>query len=370
MSLNRPYISSFLDEFVRRLVINGIDVSLYVPRPPGRDGLNNRNGMKVHRAIGPLGFATFVAELITNHSTIVHVQRPNTYSTPFIMIAHLLNRPVAVTIHRAEVLEYHRFPWSFLRRFVLRIVDIAICVSHSTRRLAIKLGCPPERAVVIYNTLNQERFKPRALKSARHLLKLPMDEDLLLYVGDLRREKGCASLLRAFALLQEPCALLIVGDGPLRYELVNLANSLSIGPKVSFIGRLPHDSEKLPLYYNAADVFVLPSITEGHSLALLEALASGVPAVATRVGGNSETIVEGINGVLVNPEDVTGLQAGLERLLGSRELRQRMRAGARDNFVQRFGEAKHLAQMIDLYRTLLTPLPRLSRASQTKIRTM
>ncbi len=352
MSLNRPYLSPYLDEFVRRLESIGLEVSIYAPRPPKRNDFGGN--VQTHRAITPLGFARFLVELLTAHDAIVHVQRPNTYASPFIVAARLLRKPVVVTIHRAEVLPYHPYPWAFLRRFVLRIIDDAICVSESTRELTIELGCPPSCSIVVYNTVNQQRFMPRSQETSRKSLGLALDLYILLFVGDLRREKGCDTLLRAFSTIPGHCGLLILGDGRTRGELEDLATSLSIREKVSFLGRIPHGSERLPLYYNASDVFVLPSLTEGHSMALLEALASGLPIVASRVGGNVETVEEHKTGILVGPKDVNELREALTELLSDTAARAKMGAVARESFLRKFGEKVQIAQTVGIYRSLIT----------------
>ncbi len=352
MSLNRPYVSPYLNEFIHRLELAGIEVSIYAPRPPQKNDFG-RN-VRTHRAITPLGFARFLVELITTHDAIVHVQRPNTYASPFIVAARLLSKPVVATIHRAEVMPYHPYPWAFLRRFVLRIIDEAVCVSKSTRELAIELGCPPSSSIVVYNTVNQQRFMPRSQNAARKSLGLSLDLTILLFVGDLRREKGCDILLRAFSRIPGPCRLLIVGDGLTRGELEDLATLLNIREKVSFLGRIPHSSERLPLYYNASDVFVLPSLTEGHSMALLEALASGLPIVASRVGGNVETVEEHKTGILVDPTDVNKLTEALTELLGERGARAKMGVAARESFLRKFSEKEQIAQTVAIYRSLIT----------------
>ncbi len=352
MSLNRPYLSPYLDEFVRRLELTGIEVSIYAPRPPKKNDFG-RN-VQTHRAITPLGFARFLVELLTAHDMIVHVQRPNTYSTVFIAAARFLSKPVVVTIHRAEVLPYHPYPWAFLRRFVLRIIDEAICVSESTRELAMELGCPRGSSIVVYNTVNQQRFMPRSRDTSRKSLGLPIDVTILLFVGDLRREKGCDALLRAFSAISGACRLLILGDGQTRGDLEDLATSLAIREKVSFLGRVPHSSAMLPLYYNASDVFVLPSLTEGHSMALLEALASGLPIVASRVGGNVETVEERKTGILVTPNNVNELKEALTELLYERAIRAKMGAAARESFLRKFSEKEQIARTIAIYRSLVT----------------
>ncbi len=352
LSLNRPYISPYLLEFINRLTRSGLEVSLYVPRPSGLIPFKSPNKVRIKRAIGPFGVGAFISELLLSREQVVHVQRPNTYTSVFIVIAKLLNRPVVVTIHRAEVLSYHPYPWGFLRSFILRIVDRAICVSESTRQLAIGLGCPARKAIVIYNAVDEQRFRPRATREAREALGFSRRDFIILFVGDFRKEKGCDSILQAVAKLDIPFQVLLVGDGPLRSELEDLANSLGISQKVTFTGRLPHASEKLPLCYNASDIFALPSHTEGHSMALLEALASGVPVIATRVGGNLETVDEGEDGFLVSPNDDLGFRDAIRELLTDSGLRHKMGIKARERIVEKFSEKEQISKTMAIYTSL------------------
>ena len=137
----------------------------------------------------------------------------------------------------------------------------------------------------------------------------------LACIGRLVPEKGHDVLLRALALLRDagtPVTLQIVGDGPRREALVALAEKLGIADAVTLSGRLPR--EGLLHALRQADVFVMPSLREGFGVALVEAMATGLPVVATRSGGPEE-IVRLSDGVLVAPGDAEALAAGIREVI-------------------------------------------------------
>ncbi len=144
----------------------------------------------------------------------------------------------------------------------------------------------------------------------------------LLSVGRLNPQKGMDVLLRAFALLRDQVSvktqLWIVGDGPLRKSLEDLAKSLKIEQDVFFFGW--RSQEELASFYSSADIFVLSSHYEGMPNVVLEAMACGLPIVATDVSGTGEIIGHGENGYLVKPDDPTDLAFFLKKMLHSGEM--------------------------------------------------
>lgn len=137
----------------------------------------------------------------------------------------------------------------------------------------------------------------------------------LLSVGRLVPEKNFQLLLRAFAIVHPShprCSLVIVGDGPLREELKSEAAQLGLGQAVRFLGQQPHD----PQIFSSGEIFVMSSSREGHPMAMLEAMAAGLPVLATRVGGIPEIMqAEDGCGHLVPPNDIAAMAAAMKNLL-------------------------------------------------------
>ena len=171
------------------------------------------------------------------------------------------------------------------------------------RRFVEKLGVPADKVMTIWNGIDLDRFAYRGYCPGGPIVA----------VARLSPEKGLDVLLRAMAevLRTEPrIRLEIAGDGPLRSDLEGLAAELHIQANVRFLGEI----SDVPSLLARASLFVLPSHSEGISLTLLEAMARGLPVVATKVGGNAEVVVNGETGFLVPPNDPSALAHRLRQV--------------------------------------------------------
>jgi colanic acid/amylovoran biosynthesis glycosyltransferase len=209
-------------------------------------------------------------------------------------------------------------------RTVFAEADLLLPISRFWRRRLIEMGAPPERIAVHRMGVDTDRlaFAPRPLGG----------EGLrVLTVGRLVEKKGTEYLLRAMHMLARTAPgseakLVIVGDGPLRPELEALATRLGLSDRVAFRGALPHSAISAELA--RADVFALPSVVaadgdmEGIPVSIMEAMASGVPVVATRHSGIPELVEDGRSGLLVDERDPQGLADQLARLARDPELRR------------------------------------------------
>jgi glycosyltransferase involved in cell wall biosynthesis len=205
-------------------------------------------------------------------------------------------------------------------RMLLHWNDGIVVVNSEVEQLLARLGFA-KRVVRIPNGIDGDVFRRATLHErdhARGALGLPADHVVVLCVGRLFDVKGFDIALKTWAMLHESIrvksTLLIVGDGPARNDLWDLAKALNVQESVLMLGEKP----SLQAYYHAADVFVLPSRTEGLSNALLEAMASELPTVATAVGGAIDIIEDGVSGVLVLPDSKGDLHRGLVTLLSTR----------------------------------------------------
>lgn len=195
-------------------------------------------------------------------------------------------------------------------RQAVRQADEIIVPSEHVARLVRGWGISPERVHIIYNAIPDTDLATHSRQSLRRELGLPLDAYLLVSVARLTPVKGVDVAIQAMAQLPS-CQFIIVGDGPQRQELEQMANDCAPG-RVRFVGQQPHDMTLK--YIRAADVFVLSSRTEGLSHVLLEALSVDTPVVATRVGGNPEILTDGLNGLLVPSESPSELAVAVERL--------------------------------------------------------
>ena len=208
------------------------------------------------------------------------------------------------------------------RRFVkttLREAEAVITVSEELRQRAIAFGASPDKVKTILNGFDRDMFFPGEQGAARCTLGLEGAGELILYVGNLLKTKGVEELIKAFAALQRArpnARLAVIGEGAYASVAQQLAASAGIADKVLLMGR--KSSAEIGVWMRAADLFCLPSYSEGCPNVVVEALACGLPIVATNVGGIPELISSDTVGILVPPMEVERLHQALETALTRR----------------------------------------------------
>ena len=193
----------------------------------------------------------------------------------------------------------------------LRGARAVIAVSRALADKARALGAGKDRVHLLYNGVDGARFRPGDKAAARDALGLQPDARLVIYVGNLKESKGCLDLLEAFpaVLARHPQArLAFVGSGPAGPVLERRARQLGVADCVQLAGARPH--EELPTWMQAADLLALPSHNEGVPNVVLEAMACGLPVVASDVGGIPEVLPKHA-GVLVPAHDQLALARAL-----------------------------------------------------------
>jgi colanic acid/amylovoran biosynthesis glycosyltransferase len=243
------------------------------------------------------------------------------------------------------------FRYPLLRHKLAREGDLFLCASAFIRHRLLETGFPESRTHTHYIGVDCQTIRPRE----------PAEEQpLILHVARLVEVKGTAYLLRAFAALvrqHDRARLLIIGDGPLRKRLQALAASLGVRDRVEFPGALSH-AEVLSWMRKAA-MLVLPGIRtatgreEGLGMVLLEAAATGLPIIGSRVGGIPECILDGRTGFLVPERDANALAQRLSQLLESPGKRYQIGAAGRALVESRFNIDRQTAALEDLYDSLL-----------------
>lgn len=227
-----------------------------------------------------------------------------------------------------------------------RIVACCRAVAAFYRR---QVGVRPNKLAVNYNAVRIGPAPAVDQASARTTLGLPPDAMVIGTVGRLTEQKDQRMLIDAMAQLAPrfpKLVLIIAGAGELRARLQARAERLAIADRVRFLG-VRRDRDTL---YAAMDVFALPSRWEGLSLALIEAMGAGRPAVATRVGGNPEVVDHGRTGLLVQPGEPMALADALGSILVDAGLREALGSSARREARERFSIERHVAELTALYR--------------------
>lgn len=232
-----------------------------------------------------------------------------------------------------------------LESALLHVTDRTICVAQQDVETGVREGIVDRaKTVVIRNGIDPSPFEG---KRPRRLPKSP----LIGTIGRLHPQKGHRFLLEVAAELarEHPSPrFLIIGEGELRGELERQAETLGVAGHVTFAGA----RTDVPAQLRDMDMFVLPSLWEGLPYVLLEAMAAGLPIVASGVDGVKEVLRDGVNALLVAPGDPSELRAGIERLLADSRLRNRLAENARKTVREQFSIGRMIKDTEDVYRSL------------------
>ncbi|MBW2260234.1 MAG: glycosyltransferase family 4 protein, partial [Deltaproteobacteria bacterium] len=261
-------------------------------------------------------------------------------------------RHVLCQVHNIDTWETRR--QQMMDHWLLRWRTAMMAVSNEVKRdIVARLHCPQEQVRVLYNGIDIDEYgsvQPDA--QLRHELGIPQGHRLVVMLARLVAQKKHTRFFQALETIRKELPatrVLLVGDGKLRKELEREVEDRHLGDMVSFTG---HRSD-IPQILALSDLSVLTSDREGFSNTVIESLAAGVPVVATDVGGNSEAIVDGECGLIVQPDDLTGLAGALKKVLTDDTLRHQMSQAARVR-AQRFSLENMLDETRRLYLELLT----------------
>jgi len=267
---------------------------------------------------------------------------------------------VPITIHTCHGFAFHersprrkRLFYSAMERAASRWCDRVVSVSEFHWRWARELAiCADGKMIAIPNGITRQPVhSPTARADLRRQWGTPHSDVIILSAGRLASEKGLEYLIQAASILRGTglgFRVVIAGDGPLRTQLENLARTLGVTDHVIFLGHREDMGDLLA----ACDLVVLPSLREGLSIALLEAMAAGKPIVATSIGSNSAVAAHADLAVLVPPCDPRALAHAILQCGRDPELRCKLGANARLVFESRYTEKT----MLDSYRRLYVEL--------------
>lgn len=257
--------------------------------------------------------------------------------------------PTVVSFHGSDVTGAMAAPgYRKAREELFRLATFIMCRSEHLAAKVVALGCPSQKLRMMRTVLPPLDFV---------FHHAPVDGAWrLMQASRLVPKKGLATALRAFAIFlrTHPHAIFtIAGEGPMRQELENLARELGISNQVRFTGFL--SQEDLKRLFLESHIFLHPSETvsgdvEGVPNAMLEAMASGLPVIATRHGGIPEVIVDGSTGLLCEERDEAGIVAALERLASNEELYEKISRGGAEFVCAEFSAEKQIVNIEKLYR--------------------
>jgi len=269
------------------------------------------------------------------------------YATTVALVTHwLYDIPFSFTAHAYDIYLVPR-----LLGVKVREAEFAVTCARVNAELLNRLAgtAPGERVVVNYHGTSLERFKPQPRPAAAAAMPT------IVTCGRLEPYKGHHILLRAAAALDRPVRVVLIGEGPQRQKLAQLASELGIGDRVEFTGPLPQ--ARLAEIYASADLFVLASVIIERSgkrdvipNVLAEAMAMRLPVVATSVSGITELVTDGVSGRLVGPNDPAALARVIAELLDDPAQRQRLAAEGAATVARMFDREVNIEELAALFR--------------------
>lgn len=228
----------------------------------------------------------------------------------------------------------------FVDRLLQRWCRKIAVISHSVRDSVVAHGISQQRIVLIHNAIDITQFSEAQPSGIRRELGIGDDTFLYLHVGRLVPQKGVDILLRAFAR-QEEGVLALAGDGIDRAAHEALARELGIERRAFFLGI----RQDIPALMRSADCFVLASRWEGFGIVLVEAMAAGLPIIATRVDGIQEVVEEGKSGLLVSPEDAEAFAEAMRQMRVDQHRRSSLIARGQER-ARRFSIERHVDEIL------------------------
>ena len=276
--------------------------------------------------------------------------------------SHFLVRQAGVNRLVPWIAFHHGYTWTDLRvrfynqldRWSLRSAAQVLTVSRPFRDELIHKGVASGRIEIIHNAIDPQWGRAAreipAASALRARLGIPPERKVILIVGRLSLEKDHITLLRAVSRLRnlQP-HLLIVGEGPERASIEQAVRELDLTDAVTLVGQVPSAEP----YYGIADVAVLSSLTEGSPNALLEAMAAGIPVVATTVGGIPEIVSDRESALLVAPRNIEAMSAALQELLTDPPLALALTQRAYELVLSRHTPELRTRRLSEIYAGLL-----------------
>lgn len=292
--------------------------------------------------IPTLAEASKLAEVIAEYEIdVIHAHYAIPHAAAAIMAREMVKcRPpgVVTTLHGTDV-TLVGLDRAYLRttQYSIERSDVVTAVSHYLAAYTRREMDVSKEVRVIPNAVDSQRFKPRDSSTLR-LRYAQSSEKLLIHVSNFRPVKRVCDVVRVFAEVagEVDSRLLMIGDGPERPKAVELAAELGVSDRISFLGSFPRVEEVLA----AGDLFLLPSSLESFGLAALEAMASGVPVVASRIGGVPEVVADGETGYLCDLGNVHAMAQAALRLLRDADLHARFARAARERAMNVFSEQR------------------------------
>ena len=317
---------------------------------------NSRNRISFMRDAVRVG-----AEVLdANPIDVIYTQDPFSSAVAGYMLKRKFNKPLVISF-AGDMIDNPYWIGESPRNMVMNSVGkwlikkadaFRVCSTYERAKL-IDMGVPPERVFVVGWISDFTPFEQADGTQLREQLLADGFDRLLLFVGRLAKQKNIPNLLKSMEIVSKKYSsalLLVIGEGEELAHAKELVRKLGIEKQVVFMGAVDHD--KLPVYFSASDVFVLPSYYEGNAIVVMEAAAAKIPSVSAGVSGASDTIVDGLTGYIVENDNPVPLA---ERIMDI--LEDPTRAREMGNCAHRYVTAKYKEEnIIDAFRNMFTQI--------------
>ncbi|MBC8492966.1 MAG: glycosyltransferase family 4 protein [Chloroflexi bacterium] len=324
-------------------------VTILAPQVQGWESFDARVSLRIYRSSSFLSRVPVVRRLsqsllplfqaerlyLSEGFDVIECWQPLPFGLIGLIFKVLYGIPYIVWSHGNDLSRPLRYPLGRrLLKLVMASAQLVVANSENTKQALLAIGTSSGKIRVLNPPVDTQRFRPDIAPSAITQKYDLEGKRVILTVARLVRVKGIDTVIKALPGVLEavPNAIyLVVGDGPLRAELGQLAEALEVNDRVVFVGAVDHLSDDLPRYYRACDVFVMTSrpLPQGRKMerfgmVYLEAGACGKPVVAGRSGGVEEAVEDGVTGLLVDPLDVNEIAGAIVRVLENEELARRL----------------------------------------------
>ncbi len=292
------------------------------------------------------------------HDNSIDVIHCHGYQEDFYAWMANTGKPLVATNHLWKKTTIKLWVYAKLDALILKKFAHSVAVSNPIYDELISVGLSKDKVSMISNGINLDRFAgtptQEKLDNLKLSLSIPVENKVIGMVSSLTQEKGHAFMLEAFKRgleqFNEPHTLLIVGDGDHRQVLKEQVETLQLQQHVVFSG----PRRDIPDLLSIMDIYVLSSLIEGLPMSLLEAMASGLPAISTDVGDIHSVISDGHNGFLVKAKDINTLANKVVKLANSAELQKEFSKKGQQIITEKFASASMTKSYCDLYHQVLT----------------
>jgi N-acetyl-alpha-D-glucosaminyl L-malate synthase BshA len=382
----------FVFEEAKFLARNGIEVHVITQHNSGANYEEERNGIHIHRFrwLKPKTFKaliyfkgfkdnfrllTYLISLFFNLIILVRrydidvIHAHHTIPTGFVgvIIAKIMRRPIVITAHLMDITTHGAdvgplenikdFESNFIFRrliiFTLNSSNKIIAVSADLANKIELMGIDNKKISILRNAVDVNKFKPLKNTELRNNFNISEEDILILFIGHLEAFKGIYELIDAFCKVKgkiNNLKLMIIGEGHEEQKVKEKVSELELDNFIIFTGKI--SPEVIQNFYQMADIFVLPSYTEGLPLVVIEAMACGLPVIVSNVGGIPEIVRDGENGFIIQPKERGKLAIKLEILANDPNLREKYGKKSIQIIDDEFNIENKIIRFTDLYNEL------------------